>query len=62
MEHWYVINGNEFGVDLYTKKNFLNLKEAENHFENVKFDDFGCKIVYVDSFGIEKDVKTFINE
>lgn len=36
MEHYYVVNGNEYGVDLGTKKNFTNLEDAEKHFECVK--------------------------
>ncbi len=59
MEHYYVVNGNEYGVDLNTKKNFTNLDDAKEHFEDVKFDDFGCKIVYVNSSGIEKDIEVF---
>ena len=30
MEHYYVVNGNEYGVDLDTKKNFTNLEDAKN--------------------------------
>jgi len=32
MEHYYVVNGNEYGVDLDTKKNFTNLEDAKNHY------------------------------
>lgn len=59
MEHYYVVSGNEYGVDLNTKKNFKNLDDAKEHFEDVKFDDFGCKIVYVNSSGVEKDIELF---
>jgi hypothetical protein len=62
MEHYYVVNGNEYGVDLGTKKNFTNIKDAKNHFEEVKYDDFGCKLVYVNSSGVEKDIEIFIND
>ena len=62
MEHYYVVNGNEYGVDLDTKKNFTNIEDATNHFEEVKHDDFGCKLVYVNSSGIEKVIEVFIND
>jgi hypothetical protein len=59
MEHYYVISGNEYGVNWVTKKNFTNLHDAEIYFDDVKFDDFGCKIVYVNSSGVEKDIEIF---
>jgi hypothetical protein len=62
MEHYYVVNGNEYGVDLYTKKIFTNIEDATKHFEEVKYDDFGCKLVYVNSSGVEKDIEVFIND
>lgn len=62
MEHYYVITGNEYGVDLHTKKNFTNFFDAKIHFDEVKFDDFGCKIVYVNSLGDEKEIEVFTNE
>lgn len=62
MEHYYVINGNEFGADLTSKKNFTDVDKAKKYFEEVKYDDFYCAFVYVNSSGIEKDVETFINE
>ncbi len=62
MEHYYVVCGNEFGVDITTKKNFTKLEDATEYFEEVKYDDFGCKIMFVDSNGIEKQIKSFVNE
>jgi hypothetical protein len=37
-------------------------EDATNHFEEVRYDDFGCKLVYVNSSGIEEDVEIFIND
>lgn len=62
MEHYYVINGNEFGLDLHTKKNFTILEDADKHFEKVKTDDFGCILMYVNSSGIEKEIKAYCVE
>lgn len=62
MEHYYVVNGNEYGVDLGTKKNFTNLEDAEKHFECVKLDDFICIIGYINPYGVEIVIKDFINE
>ena len=62
MEHYYVITGNEYGADLDSKKNFTNLDDAYKHFEEVKFDDFACRIVYVNPSGVERDIETFIND
>ncbi len=62
MEHYYVITGNEQGADLSTKKNFKNIEDAKNHFEDVKFNDFASKIVHVDSSGIERDIEIIIND
>jgi len=62
MEHYYVATGSEYGVDLDTKKNFTNIDDARTHFEEVKYDDFACKLVYVNSSGIENDIEIFIND
>ena len=64
MEHYYVINGNEFGADLTTKKNFKpeDKQTAEEYFEKVKEDDFGCLLMHVDENGKEKELKTFFDE
>lgn len=59
MEHIYVVNGNEYGVTLSTKKNFDNFSDGEKYFEEIKRNDFGCVMVYVDKDGIEKIIKTF---
>ena len=44
MEHFYVVSGNEFGIDIYSKKNFTDKVEATEHFEKTKTDDFGCYV------------------
>lgn len=62
MEHYYVVTGNEYGINLDTKKNFINLDDACTHFEEVKFDDFACTLRYVKASGVEVDIETFINE
>jgi len=59
MEHYYVVNGNEFGIDLGTKKNFTKIEDAVEYFEEVKYDDFGCKLVHVNFSGIEKEIEVF---
>ncbi len=61
MEHYYVVNGNEFGVDLSTKSNFLEYKDAIRYFDQVKFNDFGCMLVYVDVNGVEKYIQAFVS-
>ncbi len=62
MEHYYVVSGNEYGVDLDTKKNFTNLEDAKIYFEKIKFDDFACKVVFVNQNGIEKDIEVFFDD
>ena len=49
MEHYYVVNGNEYGVDLDTKKNFTNIEDATKHFEEVKYDVEG----FMNEWGLE---------
>jgi hypothetical protein len=61
MEHYYVVNGNEFGIDLDTKKNFAKIEEARDYFERVKYDDFGCIFMHVDSSGVEDIVDSYTN-
>ncbi len=62
MEHFYVINGNEYGVCLETKKNLEDIEDANDYFEKIKFDDFVCYLIYVDFNGIEQTIERFINE
>ena len=62
MEHYYVINGNEYGANLSTKKNFANIEDAVDHFDKVKDNDYVCVLMHVNAVGIEKTVNTFINE
>ena len=62
MEHYYVVCGNEFGVDLSSKKNFTELNHAKKFFDKVKYDDFGSFLVYVDNIGTEKVIEVFVNE
>lgn len=62
MEHYYVISGNEYGVDLSTKKNFLKLELALEHYEATKFDDFGCHLMYVNPNGDEDVIECYMNE
>ena len=60
MEHYYVVTGNEFGIDLTSKKNFLinELDLAEAYFETQVDQDFVCILMEVKSNGTE----TMINQ
>ena len=62
MEHYYVVSGNEFGINLESKRNFTNLKEANKFFEEVKYDDFGCALMYVNDNGEEVEIKIYSEE
>lgn len=57
MEHYYVITGNEFGVNIDSKKNFMTLEEADLYFEKVQFEDFGCLLMRVRPDGSEEEIK-----
>lgn len=54
MTHFYVVNGNEYGIDITTKRNFIDVESAKAHFDETKFDDFGCMLVFVDCNGLEE--------
>lgn len=56
MKHYYVITGNEFGLDIRTKKNFKpdNIDGAILHYNEVKDDDFGTLLMSVDDNGVER--------
>lgn len=60
MEHYYVVGGNEFGVDLKTKKNFKPSEKelADELFDKIKYDDFGCLLIYVNELGVEKVIRS----
>ena len=62
MEHYYVVSGNEFGINLESKRNFKNLNEAEEYFEQIKYDDFGCALMQVDADGKETEIKMYSEE
>lgn len=59
MEHLYVINGNEFGVDLSSKKNFTStdIDLAEAAYELMLGEDLYTALVEVDPFGRETIIK-----
>jgi len=61
MEHYYVVEGNEFGVYLSSKKNFqpLDKQDAYDYYESVKGNDFGCVLVYVNENGSEKELESY---
>ncbi len=61
MKHYYIINGNEYGFYITTKKNFIHLENAESYFNDVKYDDFCCYLVAVDNNGEEEIILTFYN-
>jgi len=61
MQHYYVINGNEYGMDLHTKQNFTTIKEAKEFFDKVKENDFGCVLMYADKYGNERRVEVHRN-
>lgn len=62
MEHYYVITGNEFGANLFDKKNFSNLEKAKEQFEKSSQDDYTCLLIHVDNNGKETTVKIIIKE
>lgn len=63
MRHYYVINGNEFGVDLFSKNNFKDteIDECQKYFDKVKNEDTYCCMVYVDNDGKETILKQYNN-
>jgi len=61
MVHFYVVNGNEYGIDIETKKNFIDIDSAKEYFENVKFDDFVCLLIFVDFEGNEEIIVKHLN-
>lgn len=58
MEHFYVITGNEFGLNPRSKKNFHadKVDEATKHYESVCEDDFYAGLIYVNEHGNETPV------
>lgn len=64
MEHYYVIEGCEFGMGLDTKKNFVEYDKAKIHFdERVKSEEaFVVVLNHVDENGNEKEIDSFCEE
>ena len=62
MKHFYVVSGNEFGIDIYSKKNFSDQLQAAEYFEKTKTDDFGCMIVFVNEYGEEEILESYYDE
>jgi hypothetical protein len=59
MEHYYVMNGNEYGMNLATKRNFILPEDAKEYFDKVKNDDFGCVLMYVGMYGSEQEIELY---
>jgi len=64
MEHLYVVTGNEWGADIYSKKNFKisELDEANAYFDKVRSDDFACILMSVDDEGKETTIREETDE
>ena len=61
MEHYYVVTGNEFGVNLDSKQNFKKIQNAMKKYNEVKFNDFVSLLIYVNSNGDEKVIEQNID-
>jgi len=64
MEHYYVVTGNEYGINPSSKKNFKSteLDLATKHYESVLEDDFYAGLKHVDNNGKETIIKEKIDE
>lgn len=59
MKHYYVVNGNEYGIDIESKKNFNNLNDATAYYESIVDDDFYTCIRFVDENGLESIIREY---
>jgi hypothetical protein len=62
MEHYYIVNINEFGAELDTKINFKYYNFAKEHFDSVKQANIMCVFMHVDECGAETEIENYISE
>jgi hypothetical protein len=64
MEHYYVVTGNEYGLNPGSKKNYKpsDLDKARQYYESVLEDDFYAGLIRVDEEGRESVVDQKIDE
>ena len=43
MEHYYVVTGNEYGMSIFSKKNFHSLEDAFYHYKEIYLFDIENK-------------------